>query len=368
MVINEIINIIPVVNEDHKNKKIKHKFTYNKIETKTITIQLHPPSDGIINDLSKNGYGDITLIINEKKQKIFKDLLLIQQNEYLSSLIKESNNNEIKLTNEINEYEFKLMMKYYGYTKIDLNGENVILLMKASYILKDMKIYNQMKKYIIFLNFYIISRYLFLCHFTSKSIDTYFKNESYIEENDRQEIETEMKIFISTNIDELLNESEIIDFSVDSLLRIVSVPILLIEDEKKYANKLLYYYNYYESNGRCIYFTSNSIVSLDFKSTFKEISHYIKWDLLQKDSLINSSFLVNFDLKNQDVCKTQHLYFYKNDFNIMIIRCYYTNCDDELETYIENNSVINKVYSRYCKYSELDGILSKICIIIIIVI
>lgn len=117
-----------------------------------------------------------------------------------------------------------------------------------------------------------------------------------------------------------------------------------------------------------VYIIFISIVSLDDKLIFKEISHYIKWDLLQKDSLINSSFLVNFNLKNQDVCKTQHLYFYKNDFNIMIIRCYYTNCDDELETYIENNSVINKDYSRYCKYSELDGILSKICIIIIIVI
>lgn len=161
--INHIINIIPVVNEDNMNKKIRHKFIYNKIQTKTITIQLKPSSEGIINDLSNNGYGDMTFIVNGSKRTIFKDLLLIQNNEYLSSLINECKNNEIKLPNEINEYEFNLIMKYYGYSKLDLNGENVILLMKASYFLKDMIVYNNMKKYNIYFNT-IIGIYYVILH------------------------------------------------------------------------------------------------------------------------------------------------------------------------------------------------------------
>lgn len=147
---NKMKDLIRQLNEDNLNKKIKHKSIYKRIETKTITIQIQPPYDGIINDLSKNGYCDITFIIKGKKQKISKNLLLIQNNEYLSLLINESKNNEIELPNEINEYEFKLMMQYYGYAKIDLNSENVIILMKVSYILKDMIVYNNMKKYNIY--------------------------------------------------------------------------------------------------------------------------------------------------------------------------------------------------------------------------
>lgn len=156
LVINDTINIISALNSNNMNKKIRHKFIYNKIETKTIIVQLQPSSDGIINELSNNGYGNINLIINGKNLQILKELLLIQNNEYLSSLINESNNDEIKLSNEISEYEFKLMMKYYGYTKIDLNGENIIPLMKASYCLKDIIVYNDLKKYNTYLNFHII--------------------------------------------------------------------------------------------------------------------------------------------------------------------------------------------------------------------
>lgn len=177
-----------------------------------------------------------------------------------------------------------------------------------------------------------------------------------------------MKIYISTNVDKLIDQSSIINFSVNSLLRVISLSIIVIENEKNFVNKLLYYYNYNESNGSCIYCIYISIVSLDFKKKFKEISNCVKWELLQIDSLISSSFLHIVNLHHQDVCNKQHLNICKNDFTKMIIRCYYTNCYDELENYIERNEVIYTDYSKYCKYSELDGLLSKICIFIIIII
>lgn len=111
-----------------------------------------PPQGGLINDLVNKGYGDITFKIGDTEIVSVKNLLLYQNNNYLSTLINNAfdRKSNIFLSEGITVNGFKMLMVYYGYGNVEVNSNNICDLLVTSYLIKDYTLFKQCKEYIYY--------------------------------------------------------------------------------------------------------------------------------------------------------------------------------------------------------------------------
>lgn len=119
-------------------------------------LKLTPPQGGLINDLVSKGYGDVTFKIGDTEIVSIKNLLLYQNNNYLTTLINNAfdKRSNIFLSEGITVNGFKMLMVYYGYGNVEVNSDNICDLLVTSYLIKDYTLFKQCKEYIIYIYIY----------------------------------------------------------------------------------------------------------------------------------------------------------------------------------------------------------------------
>lgn len=145
-----------------------------------------------------------------------------------------------------------------------------------------------------------------------ESINYYFSNNDYFEEKVKKTLDLNVQSYISSKSDYLFKDDIIVNYSIDTLTKMVKTPILYLTSENTFANQLLYYYNDAEKKGN---------VNIYFKKQFREICEYIDWTKIDRNMLLQCSALNEINSNNKKGLKEGIVHRYlKNKIPYPLIR------------------------------------------------
>lgn len=237
----------------------------------------------IILDLVNKGKGDVEFLVKGTRVQGVK-AILAAQNLILDQLINDPLADcVIELPDVVTVNGINVLFRYYGYGNADVNPDNMMDALIASIALNDKDFCQDVQKY-----YYVIclmkNRYM-KDNLSLATFNQYLDLKDYLSCSMVKDLHVAMDKFIQTNISEVLNSTNIINYNLEELKTMVSVAHDSVTNETFFLNQLLYYYNYaYAHIERELHITQ-------LNEFYSEYLKQIDWSKVKTEELIDSDAL-----------------------------------------------------------------------------
>lgn len=258
---------------------------------------------------------------------------MITKNNVFASLINDEHcEEEIELYSIVTPEAFELLLVYYGRGVVNVDDNTVCDLMLLCFCYNEMELFKKCKKYVVdHMNLTIAKHFLDIL--------------PNINDKKFKEIIDIVREFLLGNGWEFLESGEIYDMNIPALKLILSIPYLVVNDEKEVLSNLLLYYTENQKN--------------DTDKKFQKLLPFIRWEeipssminVVKKKRVISDSQLLTYFNQESGVKRTY--------FSIFLLYSLEATSNAVLNNYIINfilkdeflndvDSIINIIF-RKCR-------------------